>query len=474
MKIFYLKQIKLKNVFKRSLILIISENSIGSLLSYLFCVLNNHVALIIDNKTSLENIDKIIINYNPNYIFASKILKKNLKNKFIKIDEIYDQKLYKNKIYKKINLNKNLSLLLSTSGSMGSSKFVKLSSLNLKSNTDSIVSYLMLSKKDIAITNLPSSYSYMLSIINSHFEVGGTISISNNSIIQKEFWNNYFSSKPTSFNGVPYTYEILIKIGLKKIITDKLKYITQAGGKLNDENHLKLVKFCKKNKLKLFIMYGQTEASPRISYLKPMFSNKKIGSIGKAIPGIKMYLTNESKKKIKKPYKKGEIICEGKNVFMGYSNNYKDLKKNNENNFKLKTGDLGYFDEDKFFFLTGRKNKITKIFGNRIDLDQLETLLKSAGYKVICLGKNNKIFVFTEINYNKTKLLSMLSNLTNLNIKSLELIKIKLFPRTTNKKIDYENLREKLMIDYKTLYNTDAFDKSLNRKNKWFLKNQKN
>ena len=98
---------------------------------------------------------------------------------------------------------------------MGSSKFVKLSSLNLKSNTDSIVSYLMLSKKDIAITNLPSSYSYMLSIINSHFEVGGTISISNNSIIQKEFWNNYFSSKPTSFNGVPYTYEILIKIGLK-------------------------------------------------------------------------------------------------------------------------------------------------------------------------------------------------------------------------------------------------------------------
>ena len=129
---------------------------------------------------------------------------------------------------------------------------------------------------------------------------------------------------------------------------------------------------------------------------------------------------------------------------MGYSNNYKDLKKNNENNFKLKTGDLGYFDEDKFFFLTGRKNKITKIFGNRIDLDQLETLLKSAGYKVICLGKNNKIFVFTEINYNKTKLLSMLSNLTNLNIKSLELIKIKLFPRTTNKKIDYENLREKI------------------------------
>ena len=235
-----------KNVFKRSLILIISENSIGSLLSYLFCVLNNHVALIIDNKTSLENIDKIIINYNPNYIFASKILKKNLKNKFIKIDEIYDQKLYKNKIYKKINLNKNLSLLLSTSGSMGSSKFVKLSSLNLKSNTDSIVSYLMLSKKDIAITNLPSSYSYMLSIINSHFEVGGTISISNNSIIQKEFWNNYFSSKPTSFNGVPYTYEILIKIGLKKIITDKLKYITQAGGKLNDENHLKLVKFVRK------------------------------------------------------------------------------------------------------------------------------------------------------------------------------------------------------------------------------------
>ena len=189
-------------------------------------------------------------------------------------------------------------------------------------------------------------------------------------------------------------------------------------------------------------MYGQTEASPRISYLKPEFSEKKIGSIGKGIPGNKIYIIDNTGKKILKPFVEGEIICEGKNVFMGYSKNYKDLKKSNEENYKLKTGDLGYFDKDGFFYITSRISKIAKIFGNRVDLGALETLMSQKGYKVACLSDNNKVFIFIEKKYNKTNLINTISKITNLNNSSFEMIKLKYLPRTSNNKINYNELKK--------------------------------
>ena len=348
----------------------------------------------------------------------------------------------KNEINKKKKLNKNLCVLLSTSGSMGSIKFVKLSKKNLKSNTDSIINYLKINYKDSAITNLPISYSYMLSIINTHFEVGGSIVISKYSLIEKKFWEILKSNKVTSFNGVPYTYEMLIKIGLKNIKIKTLKYLTQAGGKLEKNKLKEVINFCKRNNIKFFSMYGQTEASPRISYLKPEFSKKKIGSIGKGLSGNKVYVINNNGKKILKPYVTGEIINEGKNVFMGYSKNYNDLSKLNEKNYKLKTGDLGFFDKDGFFFITGRVSRIAKIFGNRIDLGDLESLMSQKSYKVVCLSDNKKIFIFIEKNYNKTNLINTISKITNLNINSFELIKLKYFPRTSNNKVSYSELKK--------------------------------
>ena len=431
-----------KKIKKKSLILIVSENSLGSLLAYIFCIINNHVGIIIDSKTSKQNILKIFKNYQPNYIFLSKktnpVFKKVCSEKYT----FFGQILMKNKLVKEKKLNKSLSLLLSTSGSMGSIKFVKLSRGNLKYNTDSIISYLKINKKDSAITNLPISYSYMLSVINTHLEIGGSIVISKYSLIEKEFWETLKKSKVTSFNGVPYTYEMLVRIGLKNIKINTLKYLTHAGGKLDKDKLRIIIRFCKKNDLKFFSMYGQTEASPRISYLKPEFSQKKIGSIGKSIPGNKIYIVNNSGEKVLKPFVEGEIVCEGKNIFMGYSKNYNDLKKANEENYQLKTGDLGYFDNDGFFYITSRISKIAKIFGYRVDIGALEILMSQKGYKVACLSDNRKIFIFVEKKYNKTNLINTISKITNLNIGSFELIKLKYLPRTSNNKISYGELKK--------------------------------
>jgi long-subunit acyl-CoA synthetase (AMP-forming) len=432
-----------KKIKNRSLILIVSENSIGSLLAYIFCTMNNQVAIIIDSKTSQQNIFKIFKNYEPNFVFLSKrkrnILKKICFKKYI----FFDQILMENKKNKKRKLNKDLSLLLSTSGSMGSIKFVKLSKSNLKHNADSIIKYLKITSKDASITNLPISYSYMLSVINTHLEVGASIVITKYSLVEREFWKIFKSSGVTSFNGVPYTYEMLTRIGLKNIKIDTLKYLTHAGGKIEKDKLKKIIKFSKKNNLKFYSMYGQTEASPRISYLKPEFSKKKIGSIGKGIPGSKIYIIDNSGKKILKPLIEGEIVCEGKNIFMGYSKNYKDLREPNKKNYRLKTGDLGFFDEDGFFYLTSRISKIAKIFGYRIDLGALENFMSQKEYKVACLSDNKRIFVFAEKNYNKKNLINTISEITKLNVNTFKLIKLKYFPRTSNNKISHDQLKMK-------------------------------
>ena len=431
-----------KKISRRSLILVVSENSIGTMLTYIFCILNNHVLIIVDNKTENKNISEIINNYKPQYLFLSNEYKKYFSKFGNENYNFYGFVIIKNKIFRDIKLNNELSILLSTSGSMGSSKFVKLSKQNLKTNADSIIDYLKIKSSDAAITNLPVSYSYMLSIINTHLEVGGKIIITNNSLIEKNFWQLFNKNKITSFNGVPFTYDIIEKIGLKKIKNRSLRYLTSAGGKIENDKIKNIVNFCKKNKYKFFSMYGQTEASPRISYLSPKFCLKKIGSIGKGMKNTKIFLVDNNDKKILKPYIEGEIICKGNNVFMGYSNNFEDLKKKNTKTLKLKTGDLGYFDKDGFFFISSRKSKIAKIFGIRIDLGVLENLLSQKNYKVSCTTNNKMIFAYFEKNYNKSRLCKLISDITKLNVKYLTLIKLKSFPRTSNNKISYRKLND--------------------------------
>ena len=193
-------------------------------------------------------------------------------------------------------------------------------------------------------------------------------------------------------------------------------------------------------------MYGQTEASPRIAYLDPKFSIKKNGSIGKAIPNTKMWLQN-SNKIITEPYIKGNIFFSGKNVMMGYAKNYLDLLKNPRTQKKLNTGDIGYFDKEGFYYITGRSKRYAKIYGNRIDLDELEIKMKSKKLDIACVGKLNNVNVFYNDKKNLKKIENGLYSILNKNLNAFNFLYIKNFPRTNNKKIDYKflnNFNDKL------------------------------
>ena len=275
---------------------------------------------------------------------------------------------------------------------------------------------------------MPMAYSYGLSIINTHLEAGAKIVISKTTIFEKKFWNILNNFKITSLGGVPDFYEMLQKLKFEKFELPHLKYITQAGGKLSKD----LTEYIKKNlirKFKFYTMYGQTEASPRISYLPYKYFNQKSFSIGKALMGCKIELIDEKNKKIVKENKIGEIVFYGKNVCLGYAKNFNDLKKGDENKSKLFTGDLAYKDKDGFFYIVGRKNKISKIFGLRIDLEQIEKLIKLKGFIIRCMPDNKylKIEISHRISLKQTdKIIEEVKNYTGINKKHIILIKTNL------------------------------------------------
>ena len=335
---------------------------------------------------------------------------------FKNISQFKNYILLKNLNDSKKTIHKNLMLLMTTSGSTGSPKFVRQSYKNVISNTKEIIKYLNIKKTDITITTLPINYVYGLSVINTHLFSGSTIVLNNYSMVEKKFWELIDSFKVNNFSGVPYNYNIIEKIS-KKGLPKSLKYTTQAGGKMNHVLLQKIIDVYKKYKIRLVQMYGAAEATSRMSYLNWNHAQTKMGSIGMPIPGGKFYLINKKGEKIKKKsQKKGELVYCGKNVCMGYAKKIKDLSLPDLNKGLLKTGDIAHEDFDGFFYISGRKNRYIKIYGVRVNLSELETILSRKGIDVSMKESGeNKIEVYFK-DASKTKRgIKFISSVTSIN-----------------------------------------------------------
>ena len=414
---------------EKCLYLVLADKNIETIISYLSLLRKNQAFIMLDINLDKSILDNILNSYKPNYI----IEKINNNTKYLFKFMNYGIKEYSNE---KIIINKNLSLMLSTSGTTGSPKMVKLTKKNLYANCNSIIKYLNITQNDVAITNLPLHYSYGLSIINTHLAQGASIVVTNNSIFSREFWNIFKKHKVTSLNGVPYTYEMLKRIGFFKMDLPSLRYLTQAGGKLNINYIKEFATYAKEKNIDFFVMYGQTEATARISYLPPKDIFKKLGSIGIAIPGGKLYIkdTNE-------PFKEGELIYTGDNVMMGYAFSKEDLKKEDELHSVLHTGDVGYKDEDGYFYITGRLKRFIKIFGNRVNLDEIEQFLKSNDFNVACVGEDDKLLIATQ-NSDLEKIKNLITKKFKIHHNIINIKQIDTIPTTSSGKIDYNRLKK--------------------------------
>ena len=427
-----------ENLKKRKLCFVLCDNNIASIIGYVSFIENGIVPLLIN-----ANIDeKLFLNllniYKPYYILS-------YDNKYgrslTKISEIFGYTLFETEFKSEYKIYDELALLLTTSGSTGSPKLVRQSYKNIESNAKSIVQYLEIDKNERPITTLPMNYTYGLSIINSHLMVGATIYVINKTIAQKEFWEFFKANKITSIAGVPYNYEILDKLRFTKMDLPYLKTMTQAGGKISLELHKKFAEYAKENDKKFVVMYGQCEATARMGYLPPEKALEKIGSMGIAIPGGEFKLIDADGHQIFEPDVEGELVYEGDNVTLGYSECIDDLLKGNERNGALETGDMAKFDEDGYYYITGRKKRFLKVYGNRINLDELERLIKSKyNIDIAISGIDDHIYVFLSENERCDDIIAYAAEITHINQHAFKGMLVPNIPHTNSGKIDYKKL----------------------------------
>jgi long-chain acyl-CoA synthetase len=356
---------------ERALVFLLSKNDLYSLVAYVGCIQYGHVPLLINADINKELLSDLVQRYQPNYLFMQSKINSNFAGYEKTSIDYDDYHLVRQSIFVKHKLHPELQLLLSTSGSTGNPKLIRLSQENIESNMMAIASYLNLSAEGKAITTLPMNYTYGLSIINSHLYVGASIVLTDASVVDKKFWQLFEKHHPTSLNGVPYTYQLLKRL-LKPHHLDHLRYMTQAGGRMGSLLQEYFAKLTQEHNVDLYVMYGQTEATARMAYLNPSRVLDKLDSIGQAIPGGRFELVDDQGRVITSPHTLGELIYYGPNVSMGSALSLEDLSLADQWQGRLSTGDLAMIDEEGFYFIQGRKNRYVKVYGVRVNLDDIE------------------------------------------------------------------------------------------------------
>ena len=291
-------------------------------------------------------------------------------------------------------LHPDLALLLTTSGSTGSPKLVRLRARNLASNALAIADYLELGVDERAVQSLPIHYSYGLSVLNSHLVAGGSVVLTPHSFMRPEFWSHADQQHATSFAGVPYMYETLHRLRFDPAAHSSLRTMTQAGGALRRDLITHFHARTSQAGARLVVMYGQTEATARISYVPPERLSEKVGAIGIPIPGGRLRLEPLAGAE----GSAAELVYEGENVMMGYAETAADLALGDVQCGVLRTGDLGAMDQDGYFTLTGRLKRFAKLFGRRVSLEDVERELESTfPVRVIATDARERLGVHVEV-----------------------------------------------------------------------------
>ena len=409
----------------RSLVFLLVKNNLESLIAYIACLRNRIVPLMLDADIDKELLTHFIEVYQPFKLFNC----------------ADGSGCYFG--HESPRLNDELALLLTTSGSTGSPKLVRQSYGNIVANTSSIIEYLKLDATERPITTLPMNYTYGLSIINSHLNCGATLLLTNHSMMQRDFWNFFTEQGATSFGGVPYTYEMLDKLMFFRRKLPSLRTMTQAGGKILPSLHQKFAEYAQRDGKNFVVMYGQCEATARMSYLPPKRALDKIGSMGVVIPGGKFTLIDIDGNEITEPGVTGELVYEGANVTLGYAECADDLAKGDERHGRLLTGDMAKRDAEGFYYIVGRKKRFLKIFGNRVNLDETERLIKSAfpGIDCACGGVDNKMKIYIADASKADQVQTFVVDKTHLNFSAFEIVPIASIPKNASGKTLYSELQ---------------------------------
>lgn len=403
----------------RELIALVANSSLNFIVYYLALLRTQHVVLLVD--PSLSDTEKYALydHYQVNAIITEQTIQPFSSCKH--------------------QLAIELSVLLSTSGSTGSPKLVKLSKANLAANCASICDFLPIKSSDVTMTFLPLSYSFGLSILHSHLARGANIVIQNESPMSARFWQQFQKFKVNSFYGVPFSFQLLERLGLEKLPLQQIRYMAQAGGKLPDKQWRNLAHFTLTKDIEFYTMYGQTEATARIAYLPAEYFSTNTGIIGQAIPNTKLYIIDGSEHEITGKNTPGELCVLGDNVFGGYATSVDELNTFTQN-LPLKTGDIAQRLENGFYQIVGRSKRICKITGKRINLDEIQAWISTElGLEIICTGSEDAFYAYIS-EYTDVNIKKMLADKLKCHSRLISVVHLKAFPRLSNGKVNYHAL----------------------------------
>lgn len=355
----------------RRLVFVSCSNTVDSLVGYLAALAGGHPVLLLDGSHSEQaeaHRRDLVERFDPDVV----------------IDGGDGRRFHERRPGTRHALHPELAMLASTSGSTGSPKLVRISRSNLESNAASIAEYLGLRPDDRAATTLPMHYCYGLSVINSHLLTGASVHLTERSVVEPVFWDEFARVGATSFAGVPYTFELLAQAGFAERVPATLCHVTQAGGRLAADEVRRFARLGREHGFRFFVMYGQTEATARMAYLPPDLAESRAGTIGVPIPGGSFRIDGDDE---------GELVYSGPNVMMGYAERPDDFALG-QLVTELPTGDIARQHDDGLYEIVGRSSRFVKTFGLRISLDRVEDLLREAGIEARAVACDERLAVF--------------------------------------------------------------------------------
>lgn len=394
----------------RRVVALEADRSLASLELYLAALAGGHALLVLP-----PGADGIVARYDPDVVARAE-------GGTLVLDEAREGTRH--------GLHPDLSLLLSTSGSTGSPKLVRLSAAGLEANAEAIGEYLHLREDDVAATTLPLSYCYGLSVVNSHLARGASVALTDLSVVDPCFWELVAERGVTSLSGVPYTFDLLDRAGFEDMEVPSLRFVTQAGGRLAPERVKAYAELGQRRGWDFYVMYGQTEATARMAYLPPGLAAEHPGSIGIPIPGGDLRLEPVE------GLDADELVYRGPNVMLGYAEAPADLALGRTVE-ELRTGDLARRNAAGLYEIVGRRSRFVKIAGLRIDLGQAEQHLSGLGTAAAVAGDDRRLVAAVEGAEDASLLAKELARSFSLPRAAVQVRPVAEIPRLPNGKPDY-------------------------------------
>jgi acyl-coenzyme A synthetase/AMP-(fatty) acid ligase len=433
---------------KKALVFLLPANRIPALVALLAAAAAGHAVALIDPDTAPAALAALVAAYEPELVISSE------SKQDLNLDD-YDRwrqgvptctrsVISRRRSASADSIAEQLLILLSTSGTTGSAKLVRLAREAITTNARQIGMALNIDCDSVGIAHLPMHYSYGLSVVTSHLNCGAAIYLTENAMTTPDFWSGVAAAGGTHLPGVPFHYAVLARLGIAKLVPPSVTVFTQAGSALDLKIQRRIHADARARGASFYVMYGQTEAGPRMTTLPSGAFEQKVGSVGQALSGGRLSIVGDDGRAVPCGTE-GNVIYEGPNVMLGYALSRADLARGDDLRGRLETGDRGYLDGDSYLFIVGRTKRIAKVFGLRLSLDEIERRLRGLFEAAVIEGNEKIIVVYEQERAADIQTAAMiLSSEYKLPISVFQFKGVRAIPRKVSGKTDYALVRDLL------------------------------